>query len=832
MDEPIPSDQRLQAVVAGARAAALAIGAAALYALSRHNYLLFHGLVEIFAVFVAWATFTFAWNTRHHLRSGPWLLLGVAYLSVGLLQALHALAYSGMGVFPGTGANLATELWIAARYLESLSLLAAAIWLQRPARPGPLLAVYGPVTAAVLAAIFYWDAFPDCYVEGQGLTAFKVASEYVVVAILLTAGAVIARRRRHLAGAVLRLVLAAIATSAAGELSFTLYSDPYGLFNLVGHLFAVLSFFLLYLAVLRTGLRTPQAMYAAADHDRAIAALREALWAMRSTADFERVLRILHAELRERGVPVSNLGINLLDDAEHPRRYWQYGLYGDARFVISQERDATDSTVIRIWSEQRPVLRPDLEAEDAYGELLGLRHSGAGTRCVVDVPMPFGTLAMSSDRPRAFTAAHVDLLADLASAIAVGAQRLTDLERLEQANRDLADQMAARQRLEQELVRAEGRRLTSQLSTGVSHNFNNLLTGILGPAHIVRQRADDPAIQRQADAIVRAGTRARDLVQRLARSANPSMASSPPQSPIRLNEHVAAALDRTRRSWQAGRPTGAALADVVLRFDDVPDVAATPADIDEIVGNLVANAFEAMPNGGTVTVSTEAYSTGDVNAVAAPGGARICVADSGPGLAAEDRSRVFEPFYTTKAQVGCGLGLSAVQAVAEGLGGTVSVDSALGRGATFSVELPSAPVRATQAASGQAVDTPPGTDGANLLVVAESDADALLVHHLLAHTRRVEVVRAAADALARLVPTYYHAVLIGLGLTSMPADRLARQLRQVDPALATVLLVPACLAAGDTRLQPFDLQLAGSPPDAAVVSEAIARALAIHGSRP
>ena len=108
-----------------------------LYLSSLYSYLLFHGLVEIFSIMVAWAIFIVAWNSRRFMDNNYLLFMGIAYLFIGILDLAHTLAYKGMNIFHGYQANLPTQLWIAARYMESLSLLMAPLFLRRRLRAGP-----------------------------------------------------------------------------------------------------------------------------------------------------------------------------------------------------------------------------------------------------------------------------------------------------------------------------------------------------------------------------------------------------------------------------------------------------------------------------------------------------------------------------------------------------------------------------------------------------------------------------------------------------------------------------------------------------------------------
>jgi PAS domain S-box-containing protein len=228
-----------------------------LYLTSLYSYLLFHSLAEIFSIIIACGIFMIAWNSRRFLDNHYLLFIGIAYLFVGGLDLLHTLAYKGMGVFSGYDANLPTQLWIAARYLQSISLLLAPLWIGRKLKINPMLLAYGVVVALLLLAIFPWRIFPDCFMEGRGLTPFKKISEYIISLILMTAIVLLIQRRKEFDPIVFRLLSRAILTTIAAEVAFTFYESVYGLPNLVGHLFKVVSFYLIYKALIETGLVRP-----------------------------------------------------------------------------------------------------------------------------------------------------------------------------------------------------------------------------------------------------------------------------------------------------------------------------------------------------------------------------------------------------------------------------------------------------------------------------------------------------------------------------------------------------------------------------------------------
>jgi signal transduction histidine kinase len=231
---------------------------AGLYVAQSHSYLLFHSVVEVFAVAVATALFMLAWNSRKFSDGHFLLWIGIGYLFVGMLDLVHTLAYTGMGVFPEAGVNLPTQLWVAARFMQALVLLTAPVFFTRRLPARATLAGFGAVTTLVLLSIFAWDIFPTAWNETAGeLTAFKVISEYVICGLLLVAIGWMLAWRDRLDQTVLVLLVGSIAATFAAEISFTLYTDPYGFPNLIGHFLKLVAFYLIYKAVVEVGLRRP-----------------------------------------------------------------------------------------------------------------------------------------------------------------------------------------------------------------------------------------------------------------------------------------------------------------------------------------------------------------------------------------------------------------------------------------------------------------------------------------------------------------------------------------------------------------------------------------------
>jgi signal transduction histidine kinase len=222
-----------------------------------YSYLLFHALAEIFSIAVAFGIFFVAWNSDSIVKNGYLLTLGVGSVFVAIIDAMHMLSYRGMGVFVGQGADLPTQLWLAARYLQAATWLLAPFLLHRRLNRHAVAAAYAAAVLALLGSIFAWRLFPTAYVEGQGLTAFKVISEYVIIAMLILATGMLWRRRADFDEMVLSWLISALVAAILCEFAFTLYVGVTDEANLVGHIFKIVEFYLLYRAVVETGFSRP-----------------------------------------------------------------------------------------------------------------------------------------------------------------------------------------------------------------------------------------------------------------------------------------------------------------------------------------------------------------------------------------------------------------------------------------------------------------------------------------------------------------------------------------------------------------------------------------------
>lgn len=230
-----------------------------IYASSRYSFFLFHNLVELATALVALLVFVIAWNTRHVQDNRYLLFIGIASLSSGILILAHSLASTGISIFPAPDADRSTQFWIAYRYMLSISFLLAPLFIKRQLHTGVTIGAYSLLTFLLVhAVVFGW--FPHCYKEGAGMTLFKINSEYAISVLLAVAIVLLYRARDAFERRVHLLMSGSIAASLLSALSYSRYVSVPGPATVAGHFFELLATYLIYRAVVVTGIVDPSSL--------------------------------------------------------------------------------------------------------------------------------------------------------------------------------------------------------------------------------------------------------------------------------------------------------------------------------------------------------------------------------------------------------------------------------------------------------------------------------------------------------------------------------------------------------------------------------------------
>jgi PAS domain S-box-containing protein len=358
--------------------------------------------------------------------------------------------------------------------------------------------------------------------------------------------------------------------------------------------------------------------------------------------------------------------------------------------------------------------------------------------------------------------------------------------------------ITARKRMEETLIRAQRLSAASELSLGISHNLNNLLTGILGPARLLQREGMDSAEATQRlETIITSAGRARDLVRRLGWTVREEEEEK--LEAVDMTVAVEEAVQGARPRWQDEAGVRGARIDLQTDLPETPPLACSRAGLHDVLLNLLFNAVDAMPDGGTISIRARRL----------PEGVELSVSDTGIGMNEATRRRIFEPFFTTKTNVGTGLGLSTAYATVTRWGGTIQVDSSPGRGTSFALLLPlwtgALPeaeklleLQEDQAAAGPA---------RILLVEDEAITSLVLVDSLRQDGHRVDAFLTGEETLLHFQPGQYDLLVVDLGIPDLPGDQLARRLKKQDPGLIAGLLTGWYLKVDDPRRAPFAFYL-------------------------
>jgi len=224
--------------------------------LSQSHFLLFHTLVELFAVVVAIISAIVAWHTYALAKNQFLLLLGCGYFYIGGLDLAHTLTFNGLPFLESDAGNTSLQLWIVARFFEAVLLLIAPLFINADFRPRNFILVLTSSMLLLLWAVAY-DWLPAFYIAGKGLTLTKIISEYVIIVLLAGALFTFWQAKQEIEKSNFILIIISIILTMLAEFSFTLYSEFSGTMIILGHMLKLLSYWAIYIVLIESSLRTP-----------------------------------------------------------------------------------------------------------------------------------------------------------------------------------------------------------------------------------------------------------------------------------------------------------------------------------------------------------------------------------------------------------------------------------------------------------------------------------------------------------------------------------------------------------------------------------------------
>jgi len=413
-----------------------------------------------------------------------------------------------------------------------------------------------------------------------------------------------------------------------------------------------------------------------------------------------------------------------------------------------------------------------------------------------------------TERTRQLQTTNDQLVAEIA-------EHQLNKQRLQQAVEDL--KTAQEQVIQQERLRALG-----SMASGIAHDFNNSLVGVLGLTELLLNRPEDLEDKAKARHYLEMiNTTAKDagkIVDRL-REFYRFREKRDALEAIDLNLLVDGAITLTQPRWKTQAEARNISITVQRDLQEIPKVTGNVAELREVLTNLIFNAIDAMPLGGSITIRTRCEGHQAV----------LEVSDTGRGMTEEIRRRCFEPFFTTKGAHGTGLGLSMVHGIVQRHQATIEVKSEVDKGSTFIIRFAPQSVPAHTASPLQ-----PNTTLQNLRVLVVDDEPmvrTIIGEYLAIDGHVVETANGGRDGVEKFGKHPFDLVVVDRAMPDMNGDQVATAIRSVNPSVPIVMLTGfgSMMEANGERPGAVDL-VVGKPVTIVGLRAALSKAVAAHAA--
>jgi signal transduction histidine kinase len=330
---------------------------------------------------------------------------------------------------------------------------------------------------------------------------------------------------------------------------------------------------------------------------------------------------------------------------------------------------------------------------------------------------------------------------------------------------------------QEQVVKQERLRALGMMAGGIAHDFNNALTMMLGYGELLLpwlRQQDSPRETAYLDHMIEAAKDAATVVSRLRDFYRPAE-NNEIRVPVDLNGVVERVVSLTSPKWKGKCNAQGVQIDVRTNLQDIPYVLGNASELREVLTNLIFNSVDAMPSGGSITVSTQQVSDGVV----------VSVTDTGSGMTESEREQCLEPFFTTKGEGGTGLGLSVVYGIVQRHGGKIDIASQVGVGTTFSVQLPATmATECIQESPNERIDRT-----LRVLVVDDQEIiNELLAEHLKSDGHVTACAQNGQEALALFRTESFDLVITDQSMPGMNGVQLAGAIKEVSPKTRVILL--------------------------------------------
>jgi signal transduction histidine kinase len=338
--------------------------------------------------------------------------------------------------------------------------------------------------------------------------------------------------------------------------------------------------------------------------------------------------------------------------------------------------------------------------------------------------------------------------------------------KLEETNLALTDSNEKLSRTRKSLLRSEKMKAMGQLASGVAHDFNNILGSILARAELLQlDDHKDPKLSRGLELIRKSALDGAEVVRRIQDFSRVREHNS--RDHVLVSELMDDVLEMTRPLWKDKAQKAGSTFLIEREIEEGLCIRVSAPELREVLTNLVLNAIEAMPDGGTLHLSGQTIQDKAV----------LQVRDTGLGMTPEVRERLFDPFFTTKGARGNGLGLSVTAGIIEAHKGTIQVESELGKGSVFTMHLPLPEPQESGTQPQSLIPAADCTAQRVLVVDDEEDVREVLVEILRLMGHEVDEASSGQAGLKLFTTNDYSLVFSDLGMPGMNGWELADLMR-------------------------------------------------------
>lgn len=338
---------------------------------------------------------------------------------------------------------------------------------------------------------------------------------------------------------------------------------------------------------------------------------------------------------------------------------------------------------------------------------------------------------------------------------------------------ELSHYIAEQERIREQFTQLEKLSALGELASGVAHDFNNTLAGILGRAQLLLRTKDPDKIKRGLEIIIQSaedGARTVKRIQDFARQRRDHGFE-----PISVAKLLSDVRDITRPRWKDRSEALGVQVSLELHCQTDANILGDGSELREVFVNMIFNAVDAMPSGGTITLTS----------VERNGFIEISVEDTGSGMNEEVRSRVFDPFFTTKGKAGMGLGLAVSYGIIRRHDGEITVESVQGKGTTFTIKLKAADISALPVngddSKAEKEQKANGIESAKILIVDDEETvRGLLGDILTCEGYEVALAASGHEALELLDKDRFDGIFTDIGMQGMTGWELAKAIRRMD----------------------------------------------------